>query len=345
MCNIAGYVGLRRAAPILIDMIRIQEGLNGGFYTGLAVHDGAGISYRKTLGELDVLLDRTDAYELGGSTGIMHSRTPSGGDGSWAHPFVTERCGRVKMAYVANGSLGAFKDRNAEYNLITNELVKSGYDIPCKINFDGDKYNRLDTGEAVHMSDVMCQLIYKFRCEGCSITDAMTRAFSTMPAEIVGLVIDEDSPDRIYFSRINMPMFVGFDETGAYLASSPMAFPDSVGSYELLPPLSSGTVYRDHCEVEPYPSFDMDVMPFDEKTVENAKQTALDKLAEENATTSQLFRAFRAEMPCGVLNQSAPIVYLALVDLLKNGTVGCRTVRYETDGLKAPKTFFQLINS
>ena len=46
MCNIAGYVGARRVAPILIDMIRIQEGLNGGFYTGLAVHDGASVSYR-----------------------------------------------------------------------------------------------------------------------------------------------------------------------------------------------------------------------------------------------------------------------------------------------------------
>lgn len=27
MCNIAGYVGERRAAPILIDMLRREEGL------------------------------------------------------------------------------------------------------------------------------------------------------------------------------------------------------------------------------------------------------------------------------------------------------------------------------
>ena len=36
MCNIAGYVGAHEAAPILIEMIRVQEGLNGGFFTGLA---------------------------------------------------------------------------------------------------------------------------------------------------------------------------------------------------------------------------------------------------------------------------------------------------------------------
>jgi hypothetical protein len=34
MCNIAGYVGIRPAAPILIEMIRRQEGLAGGYYTG-----------------------------------------------------------------------------------------------------------------------------------------------------------------------------------------------------------------------------------------------------------------------------------------------------------------------
>ena len=31
MCNIAGYVGERRAAPILIDMLRREEGLDAGY--------------------------------------------------------------------------------------------------------------------------------------------------------------------------------------------------------------------------------------------------------------------------------------------------------------------------
>ena len=41
MCVIAGYSGNRRAAPILIDMIRKIEYFDGGYATGIAtIHEG-----------------------------------------------------------------------------------------------------------------------------------------------------------------------------------------------------------------------------------------------------------------------------------------------------------------
>ena len=43
MCNIAGYVGngKQEAAPILLEMMRAQEGYAGGYYTGIAtIHEG-----------------------------------------------------------------------------------------------------------------------------------------------------------------------------------------------------------------------------------------------------------------------------------------------------------------
>ena len=111
MCNIAGYVGSRPAAPILLDMIRNQEGLDGGFYTGIAtIHEGR-IYYAKLAGDLDRLLALTDAAALPGTVGIAHSRTRSGGGDEWAHPFVGERDGEIRLAYVANGYAGCFADR------------------------------------------------------------------------------------------------------------------------------------------------------------------------------------------------------------------------------------------
>ena len=75
MCNIAGYVGERRAAPILIEMLRREEGIDAGFYTGIAtLHEGK-IHYRKLTGNLDDLLRETDAIDLPGNIGIIHSRT------------------------------------------------------------------------------------------------------------------------------------------------------------------------------------------------------------------------------------------------------------------------------
>ena len=97
MCNIAGYVGSQDATPILLKMIQIQEGLNGGFYTGLAVHNGKNLHMRKTLGDLDTLLKTSNAAALPGNAGIAHSRTPSGGDGTWAHPFVHETDGVIDL--------------------------------------------------------------------------------------------------------------------------------------------------------------------------------------------------------------------------------------------------------
>ena len=84
MCNIAGYIGERDAAPILIEMIRAQEGQNGGFYTGIAtMHEGK-IHYRKLVGSLDDLLKRTDAASLPGKLGIIHSRTPGFAGDEWS---------------------------------------------------------------------------------------------------------------------------------------------------------------------------------------------------------------------------------------------------------------------
>ena len=41
MCNIAGYIGSKQAAPIIVEMLRKQEGWDSGYYTGIAtIHDG-----------------------------------------------------------------------------------------------------------------------------------------------------------------------------------------------------------------------------------------------------------------------------------------------------------------
>jgi len=41
MCNIAGYIGDRQAAPILVEMLRRQEWLDAGLGAGIAtIHEG-----------------------------------------------------------------------------------------------------------------------------------------------------------------------------------------------------------------------------------------------------------------------------------------------------------------
>ena len=344
MCNISGYVGDRKAAPVLIEMTRRQEGLDGGFFTGVSTHNGSAIDYRKVKGELATLLAQTDVDKLEGNMGIAHSRTPSGGDGSWSHPFNAFEDGKVKMSYVANGALGLFNTQNDRYNKIADRLVGEGFDIPCKLNLSSNRYNRLSSGENVHMSDLMCQLIYRYKKIENDTVNAMTAAFCEMPGIIVGLAIEEESPDRIYFSRINMPMFVGFDESGAYLATSPIGFPESVKSYTLLPALSSGVVFKNCYEVVPYKDFSNECVPFDEDTVVLAKNLILDILSREQKGFAGLRIALLEHLPQNAVTQENAIVYVALSQLLKKGKIEMLSVRRVVEGEEAPQTLFKLKN-
>ena len=255
MCNIAGYVGERQAAPILIEMLRREEGIDAGFYTGIAtLHEGK-IYYRKVVGDLDTLLRETDAASLPGNIGIIHSRTPSGGPREWSHPFVS--AGKFgtepSVAYVANGGSGIFKSRDPEYNLLAEKLIGEGYKMDSEIELDDGIYNRLSNGKMVHMSDVMCALIAKEIDLGHYPSDAMENAFSAMPGDIVGLLLSLKAPDRIFWSKISRPMNLSYASHGAYLSTTTIAFPeDALTAPVKLPVLSAGYVTKDSFEAKKF---------------------------------------------------------------------------------------------
>lgn len=340
MCNIAGYVGKKNATEILINMVKDQEGLYSGFYSGLAVHDGQSISLRKIRGDFDALLRETDAASLKGNLGIIHSRTPFGGDNKWAHPFFTEIDGDIKMCYVANGEYGRYIGDKAQFNSIADDLVVQGLDFPCKLEKGNDDYNRLSSGEYIHISDIMCQLIYKYKLDGFDTPEAMRKAFTKMPSEIVGLVICKEHPDKIFYSRINKPMFVGFDDDGAYLVSSPLGFPETVKEFKLLPALSSGVVYSDRCDVIHYPEFYHSAHGFNHKTVLKACKMIMEMLESGERETIDMMHSFKNYLPKDKLGQEDPIIYIALYELLKSGRINMNRRIVNVDGQDGPKVFF-----
>ena len=255
MCNIAGYTGEKDAAPILINMLSKEEGIDAGFYTGIAtVHEGR-IYYRKVLGDLTDLLEQTDAASLPGKVGIIHSRTKSGGPAAWSHPFVSGGIENEEptIAYVANGNSGIFKSRDPEYNRLAESLIEEGYKMESEIELEDGIYNRLSNGKMVHMSDVMCSLIAKEIDLGNEPDSAMANAFTTMPGDIVGLLLSLKAPDRVFWSKISRPMNLAYASHGAYLATTTIAFPDDVTSAPLkLPTLSTGYVTKNSFKAERY---------------------------------------------------------------------------------------------
>lgn len=87
MCNIAGYVGTKKAAPILVEMLRKQEGWDAGYYTGIAtIHEGE-FFMEKGVGSLAMLLERKDVTKLPGNIGFIHGRSRAAEGDAYAHLY------------------------------------------------------------------------------------------------------------------------------------------------------------------------------------------------------------------------------------------------------------------
>ncbi len=246
MCNIAGYVGNKQAAPILIEMMRSQEGLDAGCYTGMATIDNGKIYYVKVVGDLEQLLQRTDAASLPGTIGIIHSRTPGDTGDTWAHPFVCDREGEVKTALVANGGADCYLETIpiSHYADICQSLLDEGFTMQSRMPSDG-KQLTLPDGSRVHITDGFCQLISKKVLQGTDAVSAMMEACQEYRIEIATLMLSTAQPDAIVWARSNFPMHLGQTIHGSYLATAPQCFPEDAQIPYLLPPMAVGTVRGD----------------------------------------------------------------------------------------------------
>lgn len=262
MCNIAGYVGTKNAAPILVDMMRCQEGWDGGHYIGMATVSDNKLFLKKDVGSLEMLMEKFDLTTLPGTVGFIHSRTP-GGKGQdnehWAHPFM----GRGgDFAYIVNGCGGAFYGKNSEQSAkIYMSLKAEGYCFETATPIDPEKQSPKPDGMYVHPTDVKCQMVQRNIDRGMCTPDAMAAAMFQTPSEVVCLGLRGSEPDRISWSRMNYPMFAGFADHGIYLATTPQAIPEDARNITLLSPLSCGSVYRDRVETKPFLDTDITVAP------------------------------------------------------------------------------------
>lgn len=345
MCNIAGYVGSRRAAPIIMEMLRREEGFAGGYYSGLATMCEGKIFSEKLTGDVTRLTSTTRALECEGKIGIAHSRSRSGGGDEWAHPFIGLRDGEARIAYVANGSLGCFAERLPEFSDLTLRLAEEGYTFLSRtFGVETKRYPTLADGSAVHMSDTMCQLILRNLDRGMDSVAAMEAAFCEMPSEIVGLLLNLSEPDSIAFSRINMPMFLAFAEHGAYLASTPIAFPEDAGEPILLPAGSSGRVFADRFEAVKYKKRPASIAPIDAALIAKAYEKISEVLSTTEKSFSELCREVAHLFEQSDCQPKAALTYQILYALKRENalTLTEKRVPGAREDLDAPKLYMSI---
>jgi len=316
MCNIAGYAGADRAAPILIEMMRRQEGYGGSWYTGLAtLHEGK-MYWRKVKGNVDTLLQETDALSLPGSVGIIHSRSRSGGDAQWAHPFVDRD---EKFAYVANGSAGYYLS-SRDVSAVTVQLSAQGERFLSRVEGAIGNYPHLPDGSCIHMSDLMCQLIANKIRSGQEPRAAMAEAFGAYPSEIVGLSIHADFPDQIFAARINQPMCVACGNGATYLATTALAFPENAALMCYIPENTSACITASGMNVDTTPLVPEHVLPITPRIWHDAYDTLTAALQNrEPKSVGALVDLCKPLWPEEGLPQGAMLVYEVLRSIRDQG--------------------------
>jgi glucosamine--fructose-6-phosphate aminotransferase (isomerizing) len=331
LCNIAGYVGSERAAPILIQMMKKQEGFYGGYYTGIATIENGKIYHVKVVGDISQLLKEKDVEHLPGTIGIIHSRSNSGGKNErWAHPFLS--CDK-KIAYVANGIRGAFHDV-VDINLIAQRLEDEGHTYDSKTIGKISNYPFLKDGTSVHSSEVMCHLIGSFLKKSNDPVDAIKEAFINLPGEIVGLMLSTALPDSIIVSRISQPLMIGHSSKSTYLATTAMAFPKDKGIYSIyqMPVYAAAKVSSNLTSIVPFEQHPKEInltIPWDlayEKIID-----LFSKNDKKYYLLSDLAKATSDIWPTKLIPQKYMAIYEVLRTLYDYGKIDYKYIK--TDGV------------
>ncbi len=234
MCVIAGYSGKRRAAPILIEMLKKIEYFDGGYATGIAtVHEGK-IYCAKAIGDVEMLLRTTNALDLPGTTGIIHTR-PNGEFFSVTHPYFDAR---GKLAMVENGGTGATAcpALHAEFCAVMNEMLDRGIVSPSSRDLNAKTHQNFFTrdGKPFYYIEAyslllgeMLRNVPKDSLKG-EIALAVKKMHERLPADNVTVTVYDDLPDTVTVGTVTRPMSVLEADGETLIASCATAFPEEL---------------------------------------------------------------------------------------------------------------------
>ena len=191
MCGIIGYVGEKKAAPILFEGLKRLE------YRG---YDSAGICTindrrsftEKDIGKLGDIEKKIDFNSMEGTTGISHCRWATHGSVTKenAHPHSDTE---GKISIVHNGIIENFSE-------LKDELAKKGHKFKSET----------DTEVVVHL--------IKEKYKG-DIEKATIEALKKIEGSYALGIVCSDEPDKLIGARNESPLIVGVGNGENFIAS------------------------------------------------------------------------------------------------------------------------------
>ncbi|HIP37662.1 MAG TPA: glutamine--fructose-6-phosphate transaminase (isomerizing) [Crocinitomix sp.] len=194
MCGIVGYIGNKKAYPILIKGLSRLE-YRGYDSAGVALLNKDKLTIYKKQGKVQDLVNFIGDFTTDGHVGIGHTRWATHGlpNDINAHPHSA---GKGKIALVHNGII-------ENYAILKEELVKRGHKF----------YSETDTEVLVHLIEDIKEK------SGVSLQEAVRIALNEVIGAYAIVVTSTEEPDKLICAKKSSPLVIGLGEDEYYIAS------------------------------------------------------------------------------------------------------------------------------
>ncbi len=225
MCGIFGYLGKRRAVPIVLDGLSRLE-YRGYDSAGIALVDSGELVLNKTLGQVSVLAEVFQGREYPAQMAIGHTRWATHGEPSVtnAHPHVDQH---NSCAVVHNGIIENYKE-------LRSELLERGVVFRSETD-----------------SEVIAQLFALHYAVSKDLVFSFSLTLSQLKGTFACALLHKDYPETLLCAAQESPLLLGLGEDEVFLASDVHAFSKYTNSSQAL---SSGelAVIRSGKGIETY---------------------------------------------------------------------------------------------
>ena len=195
MCGIVGYIGKRKAYPILIKGLKRLE-YRGYDSAGVAIIDKKRrLNVYKTKGKVSDLEAFVSQKDVSGTIGIAHTRWATHGEPCQAnaHPHFSSS---ENLALIHNGII-------ENYATLKEKLQKKGFIFKSSTD-----------------TEVLVQLIEFFQLSNhLDLLTAVQLALHEVIGAYAIAVLDKNNPDEIITARKSSPLVVGIGKDEFFLAS------------------------------------------------------------------------------------------------------------------------------
>ncbi len=191
MCGIVGYIGVRDAAPVLIDSLRKLE-YRGYDSAGIAVLDGGEIALRRSEGKLARLEALLAEVPVQGHAGIGHTRwaTHGGPSEANAHPH-----------------------RAGDTVVVHNGIIENYLDLKEALQGDGAELTSdTDTELVAHLAEAKL-------AQGMDLLDAVRETIREIHGSYALVFLSQREPGRLIVAKNASPIVIGAGDGETFIAS------------------------------------------------------------------------------------------------------------------------------